>query len=145
MAAVIVFPMAAGGTQDSPKSAAAGDGMEAPELAAMVATGELPPLEERLPDNPLVVKPLEAIGTYGGVWHNMLVGGTLTHVVRYQGYERLLRWTPKWDGVIPNLAESYDVSDDSRVFTFTLRKGLKYSDGAPMTADDFQFVIEDVI
>jgi peptide/nickel transport system substrate-binding protein len=118
---------------------------EAPELAAKVASGELPPLEERLPENPLVVKPLESTGTYGGVWHNMLVGGTLTHVVRYQGYERLLRWTPEWDGVIPNLAESYEVSPDSRVFTFHLRKGLRFSDGQPMTSEDFEFFLMDVI
>ena len=48
---------------------------EAPMLADMVAAGDLPPVEERLPDNPLVLEPFEEIGTYGGTlrrgsgWH----------------------------------------------------------------------------
>ena len=39
---------------------------EAPALAALVAAGELPPVADRLPDEPLVIEPLERIGTYGG-------------------------------------------------------------------------------
>ena len=35
-------------------------------MAAMVAEGTLPPVEERLPEEPLVVTPLESVGTYGG-------------------------------------------------------------------------------
>ena len=38
---------------------------EAPMLAEMVKAGELPPLEERLPENPLVEVPVSEIGTYG--------------------------------------------------------------------------------
>ena len=37
---------------------------EAPTLAAKVRSGELPPVEERVPKNPLVVEPIEEIGTY---------------------------------------------------------------------------------
>ena len=39
---------------------------EAPMLRTMVAAGELPPLKERLPEDPLVIKPAEEIGQYGG-------------------------------------------------------------------------------
>ncbi len=39
---------------------------EAPVLRVKVAAGELPPVEERLPEEPLVVEPLEEIGQYGG-------------------------------------------------------------------------------
>ena len=39
---------------------------EAPMLRTMVAAGELPPVAERLPDEPSVLKPLEEIGQYGG-------------------------------------------------------------------------------
>ncbi|MBZ0286321.1 MAG: ABC transporter substrate-binding protein, partial [Anaerolineae bacterium] len=42
---------------------------EAPMLAEMVAAGELPPVEERLPENPQVVEPVDSIGVYGGTWH----------------------------------------------------------------------------
>ena len=39
---------------------------EAPMLAEMVKAGKLPPLEQRLPENPLVEKPVSEIGKYGG-------------------------------------------------------------------------------
>ena len=41
---------------------------EAPQLAAMVKAGSLPPVEERLPENPLVVPVVDGIGKYGGTW-----------------------------------------------------------------------------
>ena len=37
-------------------------------LRVKVAAGELPPVEKRLPEEPLVVKPYEKIGQYGGTW-----------------------------------------------------------------------------
>ncbi|HEX5596687.1 MAG TPA: ABC transporter substrate-binding protein [Micromonosporaceae bacterium] len=40
---------------------------------------------------------------------------------------------------VPALAETYEVSDDAKTFTFTLREGLKFSDGTPVTADDVVF------
>ena len=46
---------------------------EAPMLAAMVKAGKLPPVEKRLPDNPMVV-PADEIGQYGGVWHRGFLG-----------------------------------------------------------------------
>ncbi len=118
---------------------------EAPELAKMVEEGTLPPLEERLPENPLVVNPLESVGIYGGTWRNVIVGGNLFHLVRYQAYDRLVRWSPDWDEVIPNIAEKFEVSPDSKEFTFYLRKGMRWSDGEPFTADDFEFFFNDVI
>ena len=39
---------------------------EAPTLAEKVAAGELPPVEERLPEDPEVITPYESLGTYGG-------------------------------------------------------------------------------
>ncbi len=41
--------------------------------------------------------------------------------------------------VIPGAAESWTVSDDGTVYTFKLRKGGVWSDGSPVTADDFVF------
>ena len=43
---------------------------------------------------------------------------------------------------VPDLAESWVVSDDSTEFTFTLREGLVWSDGEPLTVDDVIFTIE---
>src|SRR6266849_72241 len=44
---------------------------EAPILAEKVAEGRLPPLAQRLPRDPLIVKPYERPGIYGGTWHLM--------------------------------------------------------------------------
>lgn len=41
--------------------------------------------------------------------------------------------------VEPDLAESWDVSGDGRVWTFFLREGLQWSDGRPLTAEDFEY------
>ena len=117
---------------------------EAPELAQLVKEGKLPPLSERLPKHPLVVTPLERVGVYGGTWRLAMVGGNLSHMNRYQNYENLVRWSPGWGEVIPDVAESWDVSPDSREYTFHLREGMKWSDGEPFTADDILFYFEDV-
>jgi len=118
---------------------------EAPMLAERVSAGELPPVAERLPQNPLVVEPLERVGEYGGTWRAVLTGsGDQSWLVRTVGYENLVRWNPEWTEVIPNVAESFEVSEDGTQFTFRLREGMKWSDGAPFTADDILFWYEDI-
>lgn len=47
--------------------------------------------------------------------------------------------------VIPALAEAWTRSEDGKSFTFTLRPGLQWSDGAPLTTDDVVFTYEDVV
>ena len=41
--------------------------------------------------------------------------------------------------LIPAQAESFDVSDDNLTYTFHMRDGLKWSDGSPLTAEDFVY------
>src|SRR5207237_2395670 len=41
---------------------------EAPMLAQLVQSGQLPPVEQRLPQDPMVLKPAHEIGRYGGTW-----------------------------------------------------------------------------
>jgi peptide/nickel transport system substrate-binding protein len=118
---------------------------EAPALTKRVADGQLPPLAERLPAAPLVVPVVEQIGTYGGTWRAGLVGsGDTLWLQRTIGYENLVRWNPEWTEVIPNVAEAFEASADATNYTFTLREGLRWSDGAPFTADDILFWYEDI-
>lgn len=118
---------------------------EAPMLADLVKAGSLPPIEQRLPENPVVVKPLESVGKYGGQWRTGTIERNGNDLFRNIGYEQLLRYSPEYDAVIPNVAESVKASDDGKEYTFTLRKGLKWSDGTPFTADDVVFWHEDVV
>jgi len=119
---------------------------EAPELRIKVAAGELPPVEQRISEEPLVMEPLEEIGQYGGIWKRValsvgdagLFSCTLT-------YESIIRWSPNVDKLVPNVAKKWEVSDGGRVFTFYLRKGMKWSDGEPYTADDLMFWYEDIL
>lgn len=54
-------------------------------------------------------------------------------------YEPLVDSYAKDGEIKPLAAESWDVSDDGTVYTFHLREGLKWSDGEPLTAEDFRY------
>ena len=136
--------------QPGPAGGAGGSGgrtdKEAPMLAALVKQGKLPALKDRLPGTPLVVEPVERLGTYGGTWHSLLVSGEyVAWMDRQQRYNGLLRYNRDWSGIIPDLAESYDVNNDGREYVFHLRQGVKWSDGHPFTADDIMFWYEDLL
>ncbi|SNS60802.1 ABC transporter substrate-binding protein [Antarctobacter heliothermus] len=118
---------------------------EAPQLAQQVADGKLPPVDERLPTDPLVMDVIEGPGEYGGTLRRAILGGGDQHnMVRTIGSDNMVRWSPDWKEVRPNIAKSWDVSDDASKFTFHLREGMKWSDGAPFTADDILFWYEDI-
>ena len=117
---------------------------EAPLLAARVAAGELPPVEERLPENPLVLKPTDGIGKYGGTWFRGFTGPADGQNMERPLHDHFLFYDVSGSTVQPNVAESWTVNDDSTEFTFTLRKGHRWSDGAPLTTDDIMFWYEKI-
>ncbi|MGE3268039.1 MAG: ABC transporter substrate-binding protein [Chloroflexota bacterium] len=118
---------------------------EAPMLAEMVKAGKLPPVEQRLPSEPLVVKPLHSTGKYGGTWRRGFTGpGDTSNAHRAAQNDKLLYFDFTGTKIVPNIAKGYEVSSDGKVTTLTLRKGHKWSDGHPFTADDFVFWYEDV-
>ena len=45
----------------------------------------------------------------------------------------------------PEIAQSYRISPDGKIYTFKIRPGVKFSDGSPVVADDFRFAIERVL
>ena len=118
---------------------------EAPALASKVAAGELPPVDERLPIEPLVITPTEEIGQYGGTWHTLVGTSSETKWLNIYAYERLMRWDAEAKEVIPNIATSWTISQGGKVFTFQLREGMKWSDGHPFSADDIVFWYEDMV
>lgn len=119
---------------------------EAPSLAEQVVAGTLPPVEERLPTEPLVVDVFDEIGTYGGTWNTALVGGgDNSWLNRTIGYDKLVRFAPNSMDLVPDIAKAFSINEEATEFTFDLREGMKWSDGEPFTAADILFWWEDVI
>jgi peptide/nickel transport system substrate-binding protein len=121
---------------------------QSPTLDAAVAAGELPPVEERLPKDPEIVEPFESIGTYGGTFQFGISGAADQEQVSYwTGNQGLVRQDPatNFSSIIPNLAASFEIDPEGKVFTFHLREGVKWSDGTPFTADDIAFNMEDLV
>jgi len=118
---------------------------EAPLLAEAVRAGRLPPVEQRMPREPLVVTPLEEVGRHGGAWRMALRGGSDNLPDRTIGYTRLARWNPQWTAVVPDVASAIEASPDATEFVFTLREGHRWSDGTPFTSEDILFWYRDVL
>lgn len=118
---------------------------QAPMLEALVQSGELPPVDERLPETPYVETMVDGVGKYGGTLRTtILANGDHYNLTRTIANELLVRWKPDWSEVVPSLAEEVTASDDATTYTFKLRKGLKWSDGEPFTVDDIMFWYEAV-
>lgn len=117
-----------------------------PAFAEKVADGSLPPLAERLPAEPLVVD-LTAMGKetgqYGGTLTTLIGRRKDTRQMTVYGYARLMGYDENYE-LQPDILKSVEV-EDGRRFTLHLRKGHKWSDGAPFTSEDFRYYWEDVV
>ena len=93
-----------------------------------------------------MLKPTHEIGKYGGTWRRGFTGpGDYLNGIRAaSGPDFLLYVDPTGNQIVPNIAKGYEVTDGGRVTVLHLRRGMKWSDGAPFTADDFVFWFEDV-
>ena len=132
----------------------AGNPLESPVLWDRVASGELPPLEDRLPNEPFVVGPGVLLPEDHVDWQSGNFGGAL----------RTLHFRPDWNpdtfvgmnepllsapglgvqGIRGNVLKDYEVSNNNQTFVFHMREGLKWSDGSLVTAEDARFVAEDI-
>lgn len=120
---------------------------EAPMLADLVKAGDLPAVEERLPDpeDLLVIEPLQEIGQYGGTWRRAFTGpADHENGNRINSNDKILHFEYTGNKIVPALAKGWEVSEDGMTITIFLRKGAKWSDGEPLTADDFLFWFEDI-
>ncbi|MGD1942768.1 MAG: ABC transporter substrate-binding protein [Leptolyngbyaceae cyanobacterium] len=59
--------------------------------------------------------------------------------------EGLLTLDGETGDIVPALAESWEIAEDGLTYTYTLREGLQWSDGEPLTSDDVVFTYRDVI
>jgi len=128
---------------------------EAPMLADQVKAGKLPPVDQRLPADVFTVGP----GVYLTKeqlpdWQPGVYGGTLraAHAVAnwapdiFVAMNEPLLMAPKIgvQGIVGNVVKDYKVENNNQDFTFTMRKGLKWSDGQPVTSEDVRFTWEDI-
>ncbi len=133
-------------------------------VTALVEAGELPPVEDRLPDNPQVI--LESgmstgPGVYGGVWRDF-------SAVPTAGWNLCARQTQGWFGInyiygeslvksgpmflrhdnlepLPNLATDWAWSEDGTQLTMNIIRGAKWSDGHPFGVHDIMFTWNHII
>ena len=96
-------------------------------------------LRDLLASGELVVEPIDEIGTYGGTVRLFWAGEQLLNVP-----EGTLRPGPQLQLTLPNFAERYEYSNNSKPITIYLRPGHKWSDGHPVPADDFAFWFDHV-
>jgi peptide/nickel transport system substrate-binding protein len=139
---------------------------QAPMLDPFVESGALPPVEERLPKEPQVYLTSgmkDGIGVYGDLWRGFSACPTA-------GYNDMAGVTMGWFGIesytsrygalvktgplfradqdivpMPEIAKSWEWSEDGKQLTMHLIEGAKWSDGVPFTADDVMFVWEGYI
>ena len=143
-AAVLLLPLTASAQMFS----------EAPMLAAKVAAGELPPVDERIPSDPFVREVAVEIGDYGGTLR--VDSGAFYYWPQffYQGERVGLFQVPMWadgyaegggiggGGLEPKYGEWYRWSDGGRTLTLKIREGARWSDGEPLTVEDMIFPFE---
>nr|WP_316655423.1 ABC transporter substrate-binding protein [uncultured Gellertiella sp.] len=119
---------------------------QSPMLDAAVAAGDLPEMAMRLPEHPRVVN-VAAMGRkpgrHGGTIRTLIGSQKDIRLMTIQGYARLVGYDQHLN-LQADILDRFE-NDDDRVFTFHIRKGHRWSNGALLTAEDFRYCWEDVI
>jgi peptide/nickel transport system substrate-binding protein len=118
---------------------------ETPMFVERVKEGTLPPVAERVPGQPLVVRSFagdDGPGRPGGQLTMLMVRTRDTIMMTVYSYARLIGYDATFT-LRPDILESWESHQD-RVFTFRLRAGHRWSDGHPFTTEDFRFFWEDI-
>ena len=110
--------------------------IDSPALAGRVAAGKLPPIALRLPSEPRIVT-VKSPGQHGGTLRVVFGRSKDTRIIVVYGYARLATYDAAFD-IQPDILSRIDV-DQGRRFTLHLRKGHRWSDGHPFTAEDFRY------
>jgi peptide/nickel transport system substrate-binding protein len=118
---------------------------ETPIFADRVKSGALPPVAERMPEPPWVVRSFaggDGPGRQGGELVTLVSGPRDTALMTVYSYTRLVVYDGEFK-LHPDILESYE-ENAAREFTFRLRAGHRWSDGHPFSTEDFRFFWEDV-
>jgi peptide/nickel transport system substrate-binding protein len=130
----------------APTKPAAPTYKEAPALAEQVKAGKLPPVDQRLPQDPLVLEAVEKVGKYGGELRMITTdGANFGTIGGYFQVENFAKWRRDYQGHRPNIVSKWSWNAAGTELTMYLRKGVKWSDGAPFTWDDWLFWWNDMI
>ncbi|MBN1439879.1 MAG: ABC transporter substrate-binding protein [Anaerolineales bacterium] len=112
-------------------------------LESLVADGTLPPVAERLPENPWVAPVLDSNGVSGGIIHRGYTGpGDKWGMSKL--CDRGMVWFDLDLVMQPRQCESWEVNEDGSQYTFHIRKGMKWSDGVEFKSSDVRFWYEQV-
>lgn len=121
---------------------------EAPMLEALVASGDLPAVEDRLPADPRVITPYNEIGTYGGTWRRAFKGASDDRGPQKLMEPRIVRFVQTDESTFdiqPAWASKFELNETATEFTFYIREGLRWSDGELVTTEDVAFYFNDVV
>jgi len=121
------------------------DLIEPPYLEEQIAAGVLPPAAQRIPEKARVIDVVgmgRETGRYGGKLRMLMGDPKDIRMIVVYGYVRLVGYDEKLN-LVPDILEDLEVTDN-RVFTLRLRKGHRWSDGHPFTAEDFRYFWEDM-
>ena len=118
---------------------------EVPFLAEHVSAGTLPPVADRIPQQPLSMD-LAALGRepgqHGGEIDILMARGKDTRMMTVYGYARLMGYNPNM-ALQPDILGSVE-NEENKAFTLHLRAGHRWSDGHPFTSADFRYYWEDM-
>jgi len=114
--------------------------------AMILGNPDLPPVADRLPDDPLVIIPNTLVGIHGGQM-NHLGNNTEAGTGEFTSVRNtnLVVFDDQLKKIHPLVAQSYEWNDDFTELTFHTRPGLKWSNGDPFTAHDITFWYMDFI
>jgi peptide/nickel transport system substrate-binding protein len=119
--------------------------VDPPMFAEQVKGGKLPTVDKRVPAEPLVVTfdgKIKTPGRHGGIITQLMERAPDIKRMSAYGYARLVGYTPTYE-IEADIVKSFEVKE-GREFTFVLRRGHKWSDGAPFTTEDFRYYWEDM-
>jgi peptide/nickel transport system substrate-binding protein len=116
----------------------------APQPAANIPLPEHPliaPCEPGIPGGRLVMTTFGDPKTYNPIMADELASRDIYRFL----FNCLVNFDWPSQQAIPGLAESWSVAPDNKTWTFKLRKGVLWSDGQPLTADDVVFTYNDLV